>query len=92
MYIQLEYSGELLELKNTDEKKWRGNISLPLAPLSLPQLPSLFIPAHFSFRASWEQRPLDVLPIIVKATLFWEFVSLETIAVKRRAAKKTYIE
>ena len=40
MYIQLEYSGEWLELKNTDEKKWRGNISLPLPLLSLPQIPS----------------------------------------------------
>ena len=36
MYIQLEYSGEWLELKDTKEKKWRENISLPLPPLPNP--------------------------------------------------------
>jgi len=58
-------------------------------PLSLSRL--LFFPAHFSFRTSSEQRPFDALPIIVKATLFWEFVSIETI-VKQRVVKMTYIE
>ena len=36
MYIQLEYSGEWLEPNNTDEKKWRGSISLPWPPLPTP--------------------------------------------------------
>ena len=65
-------------------------LSLPL--LSLPQLPWQFFPVHVSLLLPWEQRSLDPLPIIVKATLFWELVSLGTIVVKQRAAKMTYME
>ena len=36
--VQIEYSGEWFELKNTEKKKWR----LRLSPLSRPQLFSLF--------------------------------------------------
>ena len=46
--MKVEYREEWLELKNTDEKKWRGNISLPLPLLSLPQLPWQFFPVHVS--------------------------------------------
>ena len=61
--------------------------------LSLPQLPSLFFScSEFSLCASWEESPFDPLPIIVKATLFWEFVILGTIVVKQRAANMTYME
>ena len=41
------YSGEWLELKNTEEKIEREYLPTPRS-LSLPQLPSLFFPAHFS--------------------------------------------
>ena len=42
MYIQLEYSGEWLELKNTEEKKWRRSIYLPLASTPYPSSPGCF--------------------------------------------------
>ena len=91
MYIQLEYSGEWLELKNTDEKKWRGNISLPLSPLPNPAPLAVFSCSLF-FAPTLRAEAFDPLPIIVKATLFWELVSLGTIVVKQRAAKMTYME
>ena len=42
MYIQLEYSGGWLELKNTEEKKWRRSIYLPLASTPYPSSPGCF--------------------------------------------------
>ena len=42
MYIQLEYSGEWLELTNTEEKKWRRSIYLPLASTPYPSSPGCF--------------------------------------------------
>ena len=42
MYIQLEYSGEWLELKNTEEEKWRRSIYLPLASTPYPSSPGCF--------------------------------------------------
>ena len=66
---------------------------LPTPPLlSLPQLPWQFFPVHVSLRLPWQQSPFDPLPIIVKDTLFCEFVSLGTIVVKQQAAKMTYME
>ena len=42
MFIQLEYSGGWLELKNTEEKKWRRCIYLTLASTPYPSSPGCF--------------------------------------------------
>ena len=91
MYIQLENSGEWLELKNTEEKKWRRSSYLPLPPLPTPA-PLAVFSCSFFFAPTLRADAFDPLSIIVKATLFWEFVSLGTIVVKQRVGKMTYIE
>ena len=88
MHIQLEYSGEWLELQNTEEKKWRRSIYLPLAPTPYPSSPGFFSCSFFFAPNLWAEA-VDPLPIIVKATLFWEFVNLGTIVVKQRVTKMT---
>ena len=69
MYIQLEYSGGWLELKNTEEKKWRRSIYLPLPPLPTPA-PLAVFSCSFFFAPTLRAEAFDPLPIIVKATLF----------------------
>ena len=91
MYIQLEYSGEWLDLKNTEEKKWRLSIYLPLSPLPTPAPLAVFSCSFFFAPTIWAEA-FNPLPIIVKATLFWEFVSLGTVVVKQRVAKMICME
>ena len=45
--VRIEYSGEWLELKKTEKKKWR----LRSSPPSLPQLFSLFFLCAYTLRA-----------------------------------------
>ena len=87
MYIQLEYSGEWLEPNNTDEKKWRGSISLPWPPLPTPA-PLAVFPGSFFFAPALRAEAFD----LVKSTLLWELVTLGTMVVKQRGAKMTYME
>ena len=69
----------------------REYVPTPPPPLPTPA-PLAVFSCSFFFAPTLRAEAFDPLPIIIKATLFWELVSLGTIVVKQRAAKMTYME